>query len=43
MRPDNELKGVQAWYNEADEGEQVQVIRILVMMNEWVDLVLMAE
>jgi len=43
MRPDSELKGVRAWYSEAEEGEQVQVIRIPVMMNEWADLVLMAD
>ena len=39
----SELEGVQAWYGEADKGEQVQMIRIPVVMNEWADLVLMAE
>lgn len=43
MRPDSELKGVQVWYDEADEDEEVQVIRIPVKMKEWADLVLMAE
>lgn len=43
VRPDSELKGVQVWYDEADEDEEVQVIRIPVKMKEWADLVLMAE